>query len=235
MEEIVLNAIQRKIETKSALKQLRASKKIPGIVYGDNKENAAVSFFKKDFLNVIHGEAGLNVIISLQINESSDKVLVHELQRDVLTREIIHVDFHRIKLSEKIKVNVPVHLIGESIGHKEGGVVDQVAREIEVECMPLDIPPNFEVNIEKLNIGDAVLVKEITAPDKVVILTDPESIVVHVVFADKEEPKLEPLAEEAAAEPEVIAKGKEKEEGAEGAAEKTPAPKEQAKPEKEKK
>ncbi|MFH1379223.1 MAG: 50S ribosomal protein L25 [bacterium] len=227
MKEILLVGEKREFSTKSHLNSLRKKQSIPGIVYGGDKENQNITVEKKEFLRVIHGESGLNTIIVLKINGSEDKVLVQELQRDVISREVIHVDFHRIDMTEKIVVKVPVHLNGNAVGHEMGGVVDHVLRELEVECLPVDIPAKFEVDVTKLNIGDAVLVKEIPMPSEVRLLTDIESIVVHVVTADKEEPKPEPAAEELSAEPEVIAKGKEKE-----GAEAVPAPKDAKKEEK---
>ncbi|MBD3272683.1 MAG: 50S ribosomal protein L25 [Elusimicrobia bacterium] len=236
MGDITLVAEKRSIKTQAHLNDIRRSKMIPSVVYGGTKKNIPISVSAKDFHNAIHGDAGLNVIISLELDNQTDKVIVHEVQRDVITKEIIHVDFHRITMTKKIKVKVPVHLTGEAVGQEMGGVVDHTLREIEVECLPGDIPPHFDVDITNLNIGQAILVKEIPKDPKVVLLADPEQIVVHVVTADKEEPKPEPAAAEtleAAAEPEVIAKGKEKEEADKGT---EPAEKKkQPEPDKEKK
>lgn len=226
MEEIVLQAEERPVSTGSYLTSLRKNKKVPGVVYGDNKENLHIAVQRKDLLSTIHGEAGLNTIISLKVNNSINRVLVHDIQRDALSGEIIHVDFYRIKLTEKIKVKVPIHLIGKAQGLEMGGVVDHIIREIEVECLPSNIPSKFDVDITDLKIGDTRTVKELSVLKEVALIAEPESIVVHVVAADKEEPKPEVVLEEgvAAAEPEVISKGKEKEEGgAKEKAEETPS------------
>lgn len=226
MEEIVLQAEERPVSTGSYLTSLRKNKKVPGVVYGDNKENLHIAVQRKDLLSTIHGEAGLNTIISLKVNNSINRVLVHDIQRDTLSGEIIHVDFYRIKLTEKIKVKVPIHLIGKAQGLEMGGVVDHIIREIEVECLPSNIPSKFDVDITDLKIGDTRTVKELSVLKEVALIAEPESIVVHVVAADKEEPKPEVVLEEeaVAAEPEVIAKGKEKEEGgAKEKAEETPS------------
>lgn len=233
MEEIKLSASKREVSTGSKIRILRQDQFVPGVVYGGDKANMNVTVSKKEILKAIHGESGLNAIISLQINGSNDSVLVHDLQRDIISREIIHVDFHRIKLSEKITVKVPVHLTGDAVGHEMGGVVDHMLRELEIECLPADIPPKFEVDITSLNIGEAIIVKTITVPRSVTLLSDPEAIVVHVVTADKEELKPEPTPEELTAEPEVIAKGKEK--GIEEAESPKGAQKEDKQPDKEKK
>ncbi len=225
MEEIVLQAEERPVSTGSYLTSLRENKKVPGVVYGDNKENLHIAVQRKDLLSTIHGEAGLNTIISLKVNNSINRVLVHDIQRDILSGEIIHVDFYRIKLTEKIKVKVPIHLVGKAQGQEMGGVVDHIIREIEVECLPSNIPSKFDVDITDLKIGDTRTVKELPVLKEVALIAEPESIVVHVVAADKEEPKPEVVLEDgaAAAEPEVIAKGKEKEEGgAKEKAEETP-------------
>lgn len=213
MEEIVLQAEERPVSTGSYLTSLRKNKKVPGVVYGDNKENLHIAVQRKDLLSTIHGEAGLNTIISLKVNNSINRVLVHDIQRDILSGEIIHVDFYRIKLTEKIKVKVPIHLVGKAQGQEMGGVVDHIIREIEVECLPTNIPSKFDVDITGLKIGDTCTVNELPVLKEVALIAEPESIVVHVVAADKEEPKPGVVLEEgvAAAEPEVIAKGKEKE------------------------
>lgn len=215
MEEIVLQAEERPVSTGSYLFSLRKNKKVPGVVYGDNKENLHIAVQRKDLLSTIHGEAGLNTIISLKVNNSINRVLVHDIQRDILSGEIIHVDFYRIKLTEKIKVKVPIHLVGKAQGQEMGGVVDHIIREIEVECLPSNIPSKFDVDITGLKIGDTRTVNELPVLKEIALIAEPESIVVHVVAADKEEPKPEVVLEDgaAAAEPEVIAKGKEKEEG----------------------
>lgn len=226
MEEIVLQAEERPVSTGSYLTSLRKNKKVPGVVYGDNKENLHIAVQRKDLLSTIHGEAGLNTIISLKVNNSINRVLMHDIQRDALSGEIIHVDFYRIKLTEKIKVKVPIHLVGKAQGQETGGVVDHIIRDIEVECLPSNIPSKFDVDITDLKIGDTRTVKELPVLKEVALIAEPESIVVHVVAADKEEPKPEVVLEEgaAAAEPEVIAKGKEKEEGgAKEKAEETPS------------
>jgi large subunit ribosomal protein L25 len=217
MKEIVLIAEARDIAQHSKLTNMRAGKKVPAIVYGNDQENKAIIVSRKELIQAIQGEQGLNAIISLKTGTQVDKVLVHEIQRDVISREIIHVDFHRINMAKKIKVKVSVHLHGDAEGHKEGGVVQHILREIEVACLPTDIPSAITVDISALKIGDAIVVKDLAVPNNVSIVSAADAIVVHVVNADKEEVVVAaPVAAEASAEPEVIAKGKEKLEGKEG-------------------
>ncbi len=202
--------------TKKSLGEMRDSKKIPGVVYGGKGGNIKIVVAERDLMSAIKA-GGANAIIKLKHDKGEDTVIVKELQRHVVTSSPLHVDFQRISLSEKIDVKVPVRVVGEAPGVKfDGGVLEHIMREIEVQCLPNEIPDKIEVDVGQLKVGQAIHVSGIAAPAGVTILDDGEKIVVNIVHATIEE---EPTPTETAVEgvePEVIAKGKKEEEGEEG-------------------
>ena len=229
MEEIKLAVELRKyIGGKGNLSSTRNQKKIPGVVYGGKGSPVAVSIHEKDLLKVLKG--GANIVIKMQYPGGADTVILKDMQRHVVTGALLHVDFHRISLTEKIEVKVPLKLTGESIGVKtHDGLMEHSLRELKVRCLPAKIPKELPIDISNLDVGATLLVKDVKAPEGVEILDDAEHIIVTVVVPEEEE---EPAAVpgEAEAEPEVIAKGK-KEEEAGAVEEKGPAGKPQgAKP-----
>ncbi len=222
MKTVPLKASQRVRLGKQKVKQVRLEKKIPAVVYGHGLKATPIEVGRDDFERVIHTKAGENVIIHLEV--AGDKkfektVVIKEIQHDPVTDGIEHVDFNAISLTEKIKVNVPFHVTGESIGVKEGGVLDVVHHEIEVECLPTDIPEKLTADISALKTGDAIHLKELTFSKGVVSTLSGDEVVVTIHAPKAEEV---PVPEETAAEPEVIGKKKE-EEGEEAAPEGQPA------------
>ena len=163
----------------------------------------------------MHTDAGENALITLDITggtkPAKKTVIVQEIQLDPLSDEILHVDFHEISLKEKIKVKVPVQIKGEAEGVKEGGVLNQVLWDMEVECLPTDIPEHIIIKVNDLKVNDAIHVKEVNVPEGSKFLDDAENVVVAVVPPQAEEPEeVEEAVEEveAGSEPEVIKKGK---------------------------
>lgn len=239
METMQLNAKARTELGKKAAKKARREGLIPAILYGHGMKPLPLEVGGRDLYQVLHTKAGENVVISLKVAEVQLKestCLIKEIQHDPVTEQIKHVDFTVISLTEKIDVKVPVVLqnMNEALGVKEGGIVDLVHHEIEVECLPTQIPEKIVVDVKAMKIGDDIYVKDLAIPQGVTCKLPPEEVVVALRPPAKE---VEPVAaEEGAAEPEVIEKGKkvEAEEGAEAAA---PAPKAEKapKPEKEKK
>jgi len=212
---VKLKAIKREKLGKQNTKKLRLSKAVPAIVYGKGTNPIPLEVNGKELETVLRSGAGGNVIITLQIdgvpNIKEKTVLIREIQHNPVNDHIIHIDFNTISLTEKIKVKVPVHEKGEAPGLKEGGVIDHVHREIEVECLPTEIPNRIDVSIEKLNIGDAVYVKDIVLPAGVKCTLDPEEKIISILAPIKEE--VVAATEEVPAEPELIKKErKEKEE-----------------------
>lgn len=232
MEIVPLKAASRQKVGTRPVKKVRSKGLIPAIVYGGGISPTPIEVRADDFGRAVHTKAGENVVIRLEIDGASrleKTVIVKEIQYHPVTDAVEHVDFNVISLTEKIKVNVPLHVTGESSGVKQGGVLDVVHHEIEIECLPTQIPERFEVDIAKLEIGDAIHVREISFPSGVACLL-PEDEVVVAVHAPKAEAV--PVPEEVKAEPEVI--GKEKKEGEEEAAPGAAAPEAKKEPEKSK-
>jgi large subunit ribosomal protein L25 len=221
MNEIVLEAEKREATTRGLINVMRRNGRIPGIAYGAGKEPMALSVEEKHLQRVIHSERGRNALISLKVAGTSHPVLIKEIQRHAITRAILHVDFHRVSLKQKVEASVPVRLKGEAPGAKlSGGVLEHLIREVKVTCLPTEIPPALDADVSALQIGDSLKVKDLKIPTGVELLDDPEGVMVSVVSPTiLEEPTVEAAAapEAAVTEPEVIKKGK-VEEGAEAAA-----------------
>ena len=220
---ITLQAEKRTPDTKGAIKTMRRQGRVPAVAYGAHESPLAVSVDEKSLQSVLHSERGRNALMTLKVADETYPVLIKEIQRDAITRAILHVDFHRISLKQKIEASVPVHVKGEAPGVKlSGGVLEHIIRDIRVRCLPADIPPSLDVDVSTLQIGQSIRVKELAAPAAVEVLLDPESMIVNVVAPTVlEEPTVAAAAETPSTEPEVIKKGK-VEEGEEGAA--APAP-----------
>ncbi len=220
MEKAILAAEIREELGKSKVKELRKAEIIPGVVYKDGKESVNLKIKSRDLLKVLHTAAGENVLITLKVKGDKKKeraCLIKELQKDPVKENILHIDLNEISLTEEIKVKVPVHPHGESEGVvKDEGVLEHVLWEVEVECLPTDIPEKIEAEVTSLKIGDSIYVKDLKVSPAVKILNDPELTVFSVSPPAKEEVPEEVPAEEGA-EPEVIAKGKKEEEEAEEA------------------
>ncbi len=230
MKTVPLKANLRDGIGKQKAKQIRLNKQIPAVVYGHGIKSTPIHVGKDEFLKVIHTKAGENVIIQLTVEgpKTIEKtVVIKEIQHSPTTDAIQHIDFNAISLTEKIKVKVPLHVKGDAPGMKEGGVLDVVHHEIEVECLPTNIPERIDADISALKIGDAIHINELVFPSGVVPQFEPEEVIV-AVHAPKAEVAPEAVAE-GAAEPEVIGKKKD-EEGEEGEA--AAEPKQEAKPEK---
>ncbi len=216
----------KKETPKVGINQMRRSGLIPGVIYGHG-EPIKIIVDAKTFNKAIHGAAGTNALFTVKLGSNKDLSIIKEVQRDIFSRQPIHVDFMRINIKEKLEVTVAVHLIGEAPGVKiSAGVLQQISREIRVKCLPDDIPASIDVDITKLELHHSVKVADLPALKGVEYLTAGDHIVVTIVApkVEEEAPKPGEAAAGAAAQPEVIAKGKEKEEGAAGAAPAAGAP-----------
>jgi large subunit ribosomal protein L25 len=176
-----LKAEQREGAGKGAARKLRAAGRIPGVVYGHGMEPVSVAVDARDLFHVLHTGAGSNVLIDLEVGTETHLALAREIQRDHVRGEFIHVDFLTVRRDEKITVDVPVELIGDSQGVREGGVIEHHLWDIKLECLPGDVPQRLEGHIEKLVIGDSLKVSDLELPAGVTLLTDPEETVVSVV------------------------------------------------------
>lgn len=238
MKTIDLKVQARETVGKKAAKEVRRQGKVPAILYGRGVTPTPLAVDVKEFHRATHTRAGGNVLISLKVEGAKGKkettCLIKEVQRDPVTDEVWHIDFTTISLTEKIQVKVPLRILDveQSIGMKEGGVLDVVHHEIEVECLPTAIPERLELSGKGLKIGDVIHLKELSFPEGVTPLLGPEEVIVTLHPPRKEE-EAAAAAAEAPTEPEVIEKGKKEklEEGAEAAPAEKPE-KAAAKPEK---
>jgi large subunit ribosomal protein L25 len=189
MEKTVLNVELREKTGKGISRQLRAKNLIPGIVYGKGMVSVPVTVNPKDLLAAISGEGGKNRLITLQGGGSLNGkvIIVADLLADPLKGTPRHVDLHKIDLAEKVKVGVPVNLVGTAAGVKEGGLLDFAMHEVSVECLPDQIPPHIDVDITELAIGSTIHVGELVVPDGIKVLDDANASIVSVLGKVMEE------------------------------------------------
>ena len=219
MQTFELKANARTPDGTSKARAVRRKEMFPAVVYGHGMKPLAIEVPDRAFLKAIHTKAGENVLITLQVEgvklkESTCRIKA--IQNNPVTDKIDHIDFMVISLTEKISVKVPVVLlhIEDAPGIKEGGSLDLVHREVEVECLPTQIPEKIEIETKTMKINDAVHVKDLVLPQGIECLLSPEDVVLAIHPPREEEVK---PAEEGAAEPEVMEKGKKEKEGEEGA------------------
>jgi len=221
MAVISLNGAARPGIGKGVSRKLRRGGRIPAILYGHGERPIPVSVGARDFELALRHHKGGNPIVNLAVEGSEYTALIRAAQYDPVTHDVLHLDFQHISLTETIEVRVTVHLVGTPVGVKDGGgILETIMRELEVRCLPTAIPPAIEADVSALAIGDSIHVRDIQVAE-VTLLSDPDATVATVVPPTVMEEKVaeEVTAEAAgAAEPEVIAKGKKEEEGAEGEA-----------------
>ena len=204
---------------KNAARRLRRSGRIPGVLYGGGGPTISVAVDPGRVSQILNSQAGHNALFTLEIKgKAPARVMIRDWTTDPVDGRLLHVDLVRISKDTLLKVNVPVHVIGEPKGVKvQGGIFEFVTREIEVECLPDDIPDHVSADVTELMLGLNLRVADLPLGPKVKVLTDPTRVVAHVVAPKAEEEKpAEEAAEAAPAEPELIRKGKAEEEGAEG-------------------
>lgn len=186
MEHYKLNAVIR--TAKGRL--VRQEKLIPAILYGRNIDTIHLAVPEAEMANFIkHGTA--NALIDLTLGTETHTVMLKELQRNRLRDEMLHVDFYSVDLTQKLTITVPIHLVGEAEGVKAGGVVQQQTREVEVRCMPTDIPQGFHLDISTMNIGDTKTVADIEISEEIELLTPEDEVVISVLMPRLEEEKEE--------------------------------------------
>lgn len=222
MSQLEIEVAQRDTRGKNANRRLRATGQVPAVVYGDGKDPVTIQLEDRALGELLRTAGGENAVFLLQLagTGQSRHTMIRELQQDSVTGEILHVDFQRVSLDRKVRVSVPIELRGEATGVKnEAGILDFVTREVEVECLPGDIPVSIEVDVSELHIGQHVEASRLVLPDKVELHVDPERVIASVgarrgpteeeLAAEEAE---EELLEKVAAEPEVIKRGKTEEE-----------------------
>jgi large subunit ribosomal protein L25 len=222
-KELTILAESRDSRGKNEARRLRAKGSMPAVVYGGSTGPLPVAVSPKELTRILNSKTGHNTIFNLNVGGGEDTpVMIVDWQYDPIKNSLLHVDLKRIDLSQRITVNVPVITQGEPKGVKvQGGLHEIVTREVQIECLPNEIPEQFVVDVSELMIGQSIRAGEIPMGGSMKLLSNPDMLISHVVaLRIEEEPAAVAEVEAAApvAEPEVIKKGKKEEEGAEPAA-----------------
>jgi len=225
LETNLLEAHPRESGNKNDARRVRQGGKIPGVIYGAGKDSLPVTVDPRHVLRILHSETGHNTIFDLSLTGGErTKAMIVDWQYEPIKGSLLHIDLKRIAMDKVLKVNVPIILKGEAAGVKqEGGILEQMLREVEIECLPADIPSHIDADVSELVFGKVLRVSDLPKLDKIKFITDANQPVAHVTTV-KEEVVATPdatAADAAAApaEPEVMKKGKQEtdEEGAEAA------------------
>jgi large subunit ribosomal protein L25 len=223
--EAILEATVRDSFGKNEARRTRRAGRVPAVVYGassegGNRDATAIAVDPRALLKILHSESGANTLISLKLGAGDARVLIKEFQLDPVTHAVLHADFYRVRMDRTIRVTIPVTVKGEPKGVKQqGGLLEFIRREIEVECLPADIPEHVEIDVSELMLHEGVRVRDIAVDDRWKSVSDPDMMLVHVILPKAEEVVATPEATAAAAtatpvEPEVIKKGKKEEDEA---------------------
>ncbi len=218
MSHVTIEVEPRDSGGKNANRRLRAAGQIPAVVYGAGKEPVPIQIKERAFEDFLKAAGGENAIFLLQLTgtDKSRHTMIREMQRNHLTGDLLHVDFLRVMLDQKVRASVRIEVRGEPEGVKtEGGLLDFVTREVEVQCLPEKIPTHFELDVSALNIGQHLEAKDLEMPEDVELQVAPERVIVSIAGprggAEDEEVE-EDLLEKITAEPEIIGRGKPDEE-----------------------
>jgi large subunit ribosomal protein L25 len=217
--EAILEATTRDTLGKNEARRTRRDGKVPAVLYGgEGHEATPIAVEPRALLKILHSESGANTLISLKLAGSGDtRVLVKEYQLDPITHHILHADFYRVAMDRMLQVTVPIVVRGESPGVKQqGGILEFVHRELEIECLPADIPENVVIDISNLMLHQGVRVRDVATDAKWKSISDADMMLIHVILPKAEEAPAPAegaaaVAPAAAAEPEVIKKGKKEE------------------------
>jgi large subunit ribosomal protein L25 len=205
--EFKIKANKREIFGKNAARRLRREGMIPAVIYGARDVTVSLDLKKQEIFNILRAETGENTIFQISFDSEMKDAMIKEIQRDPVTDEILHADFIQIIMDKTVRISVPVLPVGEAVGVKtEGGFVDLMTREVDLECLPKDIPENIEVDISDLHLHQSLKVEDIAPIEGVEILSAPDAILVLVEAPSKEE-EIEVVEEEE----EIISEGEEPE------------------------
>jgi large subunit ribosomal protein L25 len=235
MAQIIVQGAPRTLRGKNEARRLRVSGNVPATLYGGKGEALSLSVNTKQVTAILRSETGHNTLFQVEFGGKQEPAIVKDWQVDPVTGRLLHVDLLRVAMDVRMRVKVPVHTFGDPSGVKvQGGVFEVVAREVEVECLPTDIPTEFKVDVSGLALNQSLRASELPIDKtKIKLLTEPNAVLAHVVALRVEEEKPVEAAVPGAvpAEPEVIKKGKKEVEGEEGAeaAEKPEKPEKQEK------
>lgn len=212
--ETVVTAEARASRGKNEARRIRVSGRIPAVIYGAFQDPRSVTVNPKDILRIIHSKTGHNSIFDVEVpGAEKTPVIVADEQYHPVNGRLLHIDLKRIDLTRKLRVFIPVHTTGDAKGIKQqGGVLDLVTKQVEIECIPDDIPDEFVVDVSELMIGNSIRASQIPAKEGIRILTAPEIVIAHVVGIKEEVVAAPEVAAAEPAEPEVAKKGKKEEE-----------------------
>jgi large subunit ribosomal protein L25 len=219
MAQIIVEGAPRATRGKNEARRLRVSGKVPATLYGGKGEALSLAVNTKQVTAILRSETGHNTLFQVDLGGRQEPAIVKDWQVDPVSGNLLHVDLLRIAMDVRMKVKVPVHTFGEPSGVKvQGGVYEVVTREVEVECLPADIPTEFKVDVSGLALNQSLRAGELPINTaKLKLLTDPQTVLSHVVTLRAEEEKpVEAAVATTPAEPEVIKKGKKEVEGEEG-------------------
>ncbi len=217
-EQNLLEAQPRTPGTKNDARRVRRGGKVPAVIYGAGKAALPVSVDPRQVTRILHSQTGHNTVFDLTVDGERTKAMIVDWQYEPIKGSLLHIDLKRIAMDEKLRVNVPIELVGEPAGVKQqGGILEQITREVEVECLPGDIPNQIELDVSELVFSVVLRIADLPKSDKVKFLSDPDQPVAHIISIKEEEvPTADAVAGEAAAapaEPEVMKKGKQEAEG----------------------
>src|SRR6185295_4159225 len=217
MNELTIEVEKREETGKNANRRLRASGVVPAVLYGAERETMAIQVGRKAVLDLLKKSGSENPIFLLKLSDTGQErhAMVRELKSNPITRELEHVDFQRILMTEKLRVQVSIEIRGTAYGVKpDGGILDFVTREVHIECLPADIPKSIALDVSDLRIGQHVEARELDVPEGVELLEEPDRVIVSISHGHTEAPAGggEGLLEAAKAEPEVIKRGKDEKE-----------------------
>lgn len=202
MAEVKLEAKKRQEIGKGAARQARLAGRVPATLYGRGMDPMSIEVNRRDLITAFHTDAGMNVLLDLQIDGNTTLAIARELQRDPIRGTLLHADFVAVDRKQEIEAEVPVHLVGESAGVKAGGVLEQPRFTVQVRCAVTDVPDGIDADISRLEIGDTLRISDLSEDRNFVILNDPEDPVA-VVAAPISEEELEAMEAEAGVEQEA--------------------------------
>lgn len=199
MAEVALKAVKREDTGKGTARRARADGRVPAIVYGKGMDPVAIEVDRREFVTALRTDAGMNVLLNIEIDGSKTTAITRELQRDPVKGTLLHADFVKIDLKQEIEVEVPVHIVGEAVGVKEGGILEHPLFTVHVRCLPTDVPESVSADVSSLDIGDALRVSDLAEGRDFHIMNEPETVVASVVAPMSEE-QLEAMMAEVGAE-----------------------------------
>ncbi|RAK16562.1 large subunit ribosomal protein L25 [Anoxybacillus vitaminiphilus] len=182
----LLQAQERAEGKRSTVRKIREEGNIPAVLYGKNMKSKAIFVNAADFMKIIR-ENGRNSLITMEVNGEEHSVMLHDIQKDPLRNEIIHVDFHVVDMKTEVEVNVNVHLVGEALGVKDGGVLQQPLHQLSIRALPANIPSSIEVDVSNLEIGQVITVGDIQTNDKYEINHEPTEVIASILPPKQEE------------------------------------------------